>query len=179
MQQTEPIWKKRTLVLETSRLSIFPLSKGEMQLYLQQDLALENSLGLNSGNRQITPELTDALHHSIMPAVEHGSSPIEFVTLWTLISRQENVMVGDLCFKGGPGPKNEIEVGYGTYPDYRGQGYMSEAIIAVTDWALYRKDINMVLAETKEDNIASQHILRKAGFKIYKLERGMLFWKKQ
>src|SRR4051812_30085709 len=93
MQQADYVWKKRQLILETDRLSIFPLSKEEMQLYIQPGNALETSLGVVKGNRQITPELTDALRHSIMPAIETGVSPIEFVTLWTLIFRQENLMV--------------------------------------------------------------------------------------
>src|SRR6476620_9527869 len=116
MQQTEAPWTRRPLILETERLSIFPLSAQEMNLYVDGRLVLENSLGLQEGNRQITPELTDALKHSILPAVEHaGPGKSEFVTLWTLIYRQEAVMVGDLCFKGAPGPKKEIEIGYGTY----------------------------------------------------------------
>jgi len=179
MQQADPVWKKRILVLETERLSIFPLSKTEMQLYIQKENTLEKILGLERGNRVITPELTDALKHSIIPAIENGTSLIEFVTLWTIISRKENIMVGDLCFKGDPGPKKEIEIGYGTYPEYRGKGFMSEAIIAITDWALSRVDVKLVLAETKEENIASQQILRKAGFHLYKQERGMYFWKKE
>jgi len=179
MQQADQVWKKRILVLETERLSIFPLSKTEMQLYIQQENALEKSLGLEKGKREITPELTDALKHSIIPAIENESSQLEFVTLWTMVSRQDNIMVGDLCFKGDPGPKKEIEIGYGTYPAYRGKGYMSEALIAITDWALSRGDVKLVLAETKEENIASQQILRKAGFQFYKQERGMFFWKKE
>jgi hypothetical protein len=76
-----------------------------MQLYIQQENALEKSLGLEKGKGEITPELTDALKHSIIPAIENESSQLEFVTLWTMVSRQDNVMVGDLCFKGDPGPK--------------------------------------------------------------------------
>ena len=179
MQQTDPVWKNKFIVLETERLLIFPLSRSEMRLYTQQGNALEKSLGLEKGNREITPELTDALKHSIMPAIEQGNSLIEFVTLWTIIYRQDNVMVGDLCFKGGPGPKKEIEIGYGTYPEYRGKGFMSEAIIAITRWALSRPDVKLVLAETKDGNVASQQILKKAGFRLYKQERGMFFWKKE
>ena len=178
MQQAEAVWKTRQLVLETARLAIFPLSKGEMNLYMQPGNALENYFGLHPGNREITPELTDALHHSIIPAVQNGDPLLEFVTLWTMICRQDNIMVGDLCFKGRPGPKKEIEIGYGTYPDFRGKGYMTEAIVAITDWALTRPDVQLILAETKEENIASQQILKKAAFQPYKQERGMIFWKK-
>jgi len=179
MQQAEPVWKKRPLVLETARLTVFPLSKKEMRLYVQPGNALEISLGLETGNRQITPELTDALRHSIIPAVENGYSRIEFVTLWTMVYRENNVMVGDLCFKGGPGPKKEVEIGYGTYPDFRGRGYMSEALAALSEWALQCPEVDVVLAETKDENLASQQILRKAGFQQYKQERGMAFWKKE
>jgi len=180
MQQSEAPWTQRKLILETERLSIFPLSPREMNLYVQGNLVLENSLDLKPGNRQITPELSDALKHAILPAVGNAKpGDIEFVTLWTLIYRQESVMVGDLCFKGGPGPKKDIEIGYGTYPQYQGQGFMSEAIAAITDWALGRPGVCVVLAETKEENLPSQRILQKAGFILDRHERKMMFWKKE
>jgi len=179
MQQVDQVWKHRPVVLQTARLWIFPLSKEEMQLYIQTGNALETSLGLATANRDITPELKDALRHSILPAIENGYRRLEFVTLWTMIDREQNVMVGDLCFKGEPGPKKEVEIGYGTYPDFRGNGYMSEALAAVAGWALASQEVRVVLAETKDENLASQQILRKAGFEQYKQERGMAFWKKE
>ncbi|HSB93260.1 MAG TPA: GNAT family N-acetyltransferase [Flavitalea sp.] len=179
MQQVEPVWKQRPMVIETRRLTIFPLSKKEMRLYIQPGNELETALGLSTGSRSITPELTDALKHSIIPAIEHGYSRLEFVTLWTMIDRENNVMVGDLCFKGGPGHKDDVEIGYGTYPAFRGKGYMSEALAALSVWALNCPEVRVVLAETKTENAASQQVLTKAGFQQYKAERGMIFWKKE
>jgi hypothetical protein len=58
---------------------------------------------------------------------------------------------------------------------------MSEALIAITDWALSRRDVKLVLAETKEENIASQQILKKSRISVVQagtghvlLEEGMI-----
>ena len=36
-------------------------------------------------------------------------------------------MVGDICLFGGSS-KNEIEMGYGTYDELQGNGYMTEMV---------------------------------------------------
>lgn len=170
--------KNKSLLLESDRLLMFPLSIREMKWYVEPGNQLESELGLQPGERTITPELTDALTHSIMPALEEPGRQIEFLTLWTIILKNGNVMVGDCCFKGEPGFRKEVEIGYGTYPAFQGKGYMSEAIQMLSDWALSQSGIEMVLAETLQENLASQRILQKAGFVMYKEERGMRFWKK-
>lgn len=170
--------QQRTIFLETERICTFPLSKEEMRLYMTDGHALERSLGLLDGHRQITPELTDALAHSIVPKVEGGEEPIEYVTLWTIVSKDLQMMVGDWCFKGGPGFRQDVEIGYGTYPEFQGRGFMAETMRIASDWALRQKEIMQVLAETKDNNIASHRVLQKAGFHLYREERQMMFWRK-
>lgn len=170
--------KNKPMVLESDRLLMFPLTLREMKLYIQPGNLLESELGLQVGERVITPELTDALTHSIMPSLEDPGRKFEFLTLWTIILKDEQIMVGDCCFKGEPGFKKDVEIGYGTYPAFQGKGYMSEAIQMLSEWALSQPGIELVLAETLQENVASQRILQKAGFRMYKEERMMRFWKK-
>ncbi len=48
--------------------------------------------------------------------------------------------------------------------DFQGRGYATEAVSALTDWALKHSCVRCVTAETEESNIASQKVLIKAGF---------------
>ncbi len=86
--------------------------------------------------------------------------------------------IGELCFKG-VSADGATEIGYGILPEFWGRGYATEAIRAVTEWALSVPNVNCITAETEEDNIASQRVLEKAGFVPTGLngEEGPLFVK--
>jgi RimJ/RimL family protein N-acetyltransferase len=73
-------------------------------------------------------------------------------------------MVGDLCFRGNPDERGSIEIGYGTYEDFRGKGYMTEAVGGLITWAKMQSAVKSVTAETDKTNLASMVILQKNGF---------------
>ena len=41
-----------------------------------------------------------------------------------------------------------IEIGYGLKEEYRHHGYMTEAVKAITEWALSQENVKQVKAET-------------------------------
>lgn len=63
-------------------------------------------------------------------------------------------MLGDLCFKG-PVKDHAVEIGYGISPEYGGNGYMTEAVQAMMQWAFRQKNVIFVEAETDSENKAS------------------------
>lgn len=79
----------------------------------------------------------------------------------TWIIEEEGKRIGDLCFKGIA--DGVVEVGYGILPAYMGKGYATEAVNAVTEWAL-EAGAKKVEAEAEYGNIASKRVLEKAGF---------------
>ena len=72
-------------------------------------------------------------------------------------------MVADICFKGEP-ENGRIAIGYGTYTEFQGKGYMTEAVKLLCDYAFSSFPIIAVTAETDADNIASIKVLQKNGF---------------
>lgn len=162
--------------LETDRLIIFPLSHQQLGLYLQAENKLEDTLGLYRGNRTISVELMDALKETILPAV-FSSNNYLFATLWTIVHKERNQMVADLCFKGIPNHAGEIEIGYGTYEEFQGNGFMTEALGAMIAWAFSQPNVNTMLAETDQTNEASHRTLLKNNFKQYKVVDAMIWWK--
>lgn len=165
--------------LETMRLTIVPLNHDQLKLYMEPEHALERSLGLQTGSRTISKALSEALQKSILPKVAANPQDFLFLSIWTIISKKEGIMVGDLCFKGCPNDDGEVEIGYGTYETLQGRGYMTEAVGAVTNWALSQSDIKAVLAETAPDNLASHRVLEKNHFtRTYRLETA-IFWKRE
>ena len=82
---------------------------------------------------------------------------------WKMILKESSQSIGDLCFKG-PVKNHAVEIGYGVQPQYEGNGYTTEALQAMTQWAFGQKDIVFVEAETDPDNKASQRVLEKCNF---------------
>lgn len=77
---------------------------------------------------------------------------------------QPGVIVGDFSFKG-LGADGMVEIGYGLREGFCGKGYMSEAVKAVSKWALSQEGVTRVEAETEENNDASAKVLLNAGFR--------------
>lgn len=166
-------------ILETDRIQIIPLTHKQLINYLQVDGSLEEELGVLPVKRKISMELIEAFEKIILPAVGNPSKDYLFSTLWTVIDKEKKVMVGDLWFKGDANTNGEVEIGYGTYPHFQRQGYMTEAVGALCQWAFEQAKIACIIAETNSANIPSQKILLKNGFSAYLNANKMIWWRLQ
>lgn len=151
-------------MVETTRLLIKPLTHDQLIKYINADHSLEQELGLNNTSRVISSELREALEQTILPNVADVSKNYLFSTLWTIILKEQNKMIGDLCFVGEPNHTGEIEIGYGTYEDFRGKGYMTEAVNGMIQWAEKQKNVKTIIASTEKTNTASFTILKNNNF---------------
>ncbi|MHC1705068.1 MAG: GNAT family N-acetyltransferase [Tenuifilaceae bacterium] len=151
-------------MIETERLIIKPLTYNQLLKYFNADNSLESELQLNNTSRKISPELKEALEETILPNVADPNKNYLFSTLWTIILKEQNKMVGDLCFVGEPNELGEIEIGYGTYEEFCGKGYMTEAVKGMISWAKNQPKVNSIIASTEKTNIASYTILLKNNF---------------
>lgn len=82
---------------------------------------------------------------------------------WEMTLKDSLEHIGEIGFKG-PVKEHSVEVGYGVMTEHEGNGYASEALKAMTQWAFGQKDVVFVEAEAAADNTASRRILEKCGF---------------
>ena len=108
------------------------------------------------------PELKKAYTEMLAGCLEHPEQ-WDWYAMWN-IENEDGIPVGDLCFKGVEDGKNP-EIGYGIDEEFRGRGYATEAVKLALAWAFGHPDVAAVGAETDPDNIASQKVLAKCGFK--------------
>jgi predicted acetyltransferase len=141
-----------------------PLTHEQLLKYMRLDSSLEAELKLNESSRTISADLMDALVNTILPVVSDKNKKYLFTTLWTVISKEENQMVGDICFAGEPNSAGEIEIGYGTHEKFRNRGFMTEAVGGIIKWLSVQSTIKSILADTERFNIASFRILEKNNF---------------
>lgn len=79
------------------------------------------------------------------------------------LKENPGTIVGDFCFKG-VGNDGTVEIGYGLREGFCGNGYMTEALLSISEWALKQDGVKKVIAETTEENEASKKVLQRAGF---------------
>ena len=147
-------------MIETKRLNIIALTYDQLVKYIKCDNSLE-----------------EAFEHTILPNMADPAKNYLYNTLWTAISKTENKMVGDLCIVGEPNENGEIEIGYGTYDEFKDKGFMTEIVSGIIEWAKTQPQVKFITASTEKKNFASFKVLEKNSF-IKVGETGTLFhWK--
>ncbi|MCX2573344.1 GNAT family N-acetyltransferase [Pedobacter sandarakinus] len=164
-------------MIETDSLILMPLTHGQLVKYIQDDDSLPKELNVLPTKKDISPALGKALENSVLPTVLDDDKNYKYHTLWIIISKPDNSIVGDITFVDEPDACGEIEIGYGTYESFRGRGIMTEAIAGVIDWAKMQPGVKSIFATTSKANISSYAILRKNRFEQVGEVGDMLSWK--
>lgn len=151
-------------MIETERLILRPLTYDQLVKYIKCDNSLEEELNLNETSRTISTELKEAFEQTILPNVADKTKNYLYSTLWTAISKAENKMIGDLCIVGEPNAVGEIEIGYGTYDEFQGKGFMTEIVGGIIEWTKTQPIVKSVIASTNKTNTASFKVLEKNNF---------------
>ena len=134
--------------VETERMYLYPLSDEEMRLVIE-----------NESDSEMKQAYTEMLEGGLS-----NSDKRIWYAIWNMELKDESgIIVGDFCFKG-LSDDGVIEIGYGLKEEYRHHGYMTEAVKAITEWALSQDGVKQVEAETDAENIASQKVLFRTGF---------------
>lgn len=164
-----------TASLHTQRLRIVPLTLFQLQLCLNDLPALEAELELPIARDMLTERVHSAIHRKIKLMKNMEVSQHPWQTYWLLVVSAEQVGAGLAGFKGVPNEYGITEIGYGTDPAYQNQGYMSEAVRALVDWALGHPICKAVTAITVE-NPASRRLLEKLGAHLIAEDRSSSSW---
>ncbi len=134
--------------IETERLLLHPISDEEMQKIIDDEK---------------NPEMQKAYSEMLQGCLDNPEDRVWFATWNMELKEQPKTIVGDLCFKGIT-DDGMVEIGYGLKEGYCGNGYMTEAVRALTEWALSQNKVSRVEAETDPDNLPSKRILANVGF---------------
>lgn len=137
---------RETPMIETKRLKIYTASEEQMEEWV----AAQSSEALRAA---YTEMLNSSRTHP---------DQWEWYALW-MIESGDGAHLGEFCFKG-VSEEGITEIGYGIAENRRGCGYGTEAVSALAGWALAQPCVTAVTAETEASNIASQRLLKKAGF---------------
>ncbi|MEU3409811.1 GNAT family N-acetyltransferase [Streptomyces sp. NPDC006658] len=99
----------------------------------------------------------------LVKAYEAGVHRPEF-GVFALVRHEDGRALGGIGFHGAPDEEGRVEIGYDLVEEARGQGYATEALRALTEWALAREDVDLALLTIEHGNTASRHVAERAGF---------------
>jgi ribosomal-protein-alanine N-acetyltransferase len=162
--------------LQTERLLLIPLDAANLRRSIEAPPEMEKCLGLSPRLARPPAEVIEATRQMLDGALNDPKNWL-FHTEWQIVLREENCIIGGLCFKGPADRNGQVEVGYGLDPPFRGFGYITEALQALVQWALSQPGVVAVISETGRQNLASQRALRKVGFVRYQETEGFLWWR--
>jgi len=153
-------------MIETQRLILKPLSYNELIKHIRFPNELAEDLGLIPSKSLIEKEVLDAILNDLLPNLSDSTKDSLFYTMWIMIEKNINAIIGGICFHGEPNENGEVEIGYGTDKDYQNKGYMTETIFGLIQWAKNNNRIQAIKAETDKTNIASILVLEKNNFEL-------------
>lgn len=165
------------MTLETERLVLYPLDARQLALWTDDLPALERELGCVYKAEPMEGFFLDIVKGQLAKALADPENFI-WLTFWLIVRKSDRVVVGSADFKAPPDENGAVELGYGLGDDFTGSGYMTETAGEMCAWALAQASVNAVIAETERGNLASQHILERNGFAVYK-EGETLWWRKE
>lgn len=87
-----------------------------------------------------------------------------WMTRYVILRQPAPVLIGIAGIKGPPTPEGLIEIGYALLAAYHRQGYGTEVVRGLIDWAFAHRRVKWIVAETYPHLLASRRVLEKNGF---------------
>ena len=135
-------------MLETRRLKIYASTQEIMEQFIKTQ----------------TIYVLKAAYTEMLNGCLRNPDQWEWYAIW-MIELKDGTHIGELCFKG-LSADGIAEIGYGISEEYRNNGYATEAVKAVLDWAFAHQEVIAVEAETDPNNTASKRVLEKCEFAL-------------
>jgi ribosomal-protein-alanine N-acetyltransferase len=151
------------LRIMTTRLELI----SGISLMLAADMAdkrgLSEMLGCDIPDMWPPETWKDALEEFMVRLDRHPGLAGWLSWYWVLTDGDSRVLIGSGGFTGAPF-NGEVMIGYSVLDPFQRQGYGSEAVNALVNWAFAHPSVLRIVAETLHENKASISLLEKCGF---------------
>jgi [ribosomal protein S5]-alanine N-acetyltransferase len=155
------------LALKTARLKLVAASANLLRSELAGREAFASELGATVP-RSWPPPLYERqnIQWALDQLIREPSAEGWLTWFWLRNTEARPLVVGLGGFKGKPDPTGLVEIGYTVIDDYQRQGFATEAVSALAEWALNHQNVAKVVAETLLQLPASVRVLKKCGFEF-------------
>ena len=144
--------------IETKRLLLRRIDNNDVE----EVLALRGNLEtMKYIPRPLAKTTEDALEHIAM--IEDKIVNNTGIN-WGITIKGNSKIIGIIGHYRISQENHRAEIGYMSFPEFNGKGYMSEAIKAVVAYGFEKMDLHSIEAIIDPENIASERVLQKNGF---------------
>ena len=150
--------------ISTPRLLLVPLLEETLDALLVGDRHAAQALQ----DLEFTAEFADSLGYEFLKAQLRGMRRRGVQSGWfvrAILRKEDGAVVGDCGFHGSPDDVGRAEIGYRILPEFRANGFATEAASGLVGWAR-EHGVPSVYAAVKVTNVASQRVLDEAGFAL-------------
>jgi [ribosomal protein S5]-alanine N-acetyltransferase len=154
------------MTLTTPRLRLHPYTPQQMAALLSGDRLLEKLLGLRAadGFFELYAAAAGDFSQDWLASIASATESNPYLHGFGMIERETNLLIGGCGFKAPPSADGMVEIAYGLIPSREGRGYVTEAAVALVDFALADARVQLVRAHTLPTGAASMRVLEKCGF---------------
>ena len=143
------------MLIKTKRLDLYCLNAMEIETKDLSSRSFENPHGVYSQeNLPRTQRLED-----VKANPEHIKWYYRII-----VDRDRNVAVGSVSFHAAPDERGMVEIGIGIAAPERGNGFASEALTGMWDWASTQPDVKYLRYTVSPENLESMAIIKNFGF---------------
>ncbi|MCL2083056.1 MAG: GNAT family N-acetyltransferase [Oscillospiraceae bacterium] len=155
--------------LETPQLSLYPLTPDQLRQAKRDFQGVLRSCGIKEPEAINLWESLERRRIYAAKAKIAARNPGAWLlaTSWLAMNKSDRHMVAEVGFKGLDGKGESLELGYATLKKYQNQGFMSQAINALCQFAFTQTQykVSRLFAYTLPGNIASHRVLAKNNFR--------------
>ena len=162
-----------SLMLESKRLLLIPVDLEMIDALIVSDDFFSTKYGfINNGGEYLNPS-PDYLHKIRNRLVEYPEE-YPFAVDHLIVVKDIKTVIGTIYYKYLPN-NGVSEIGYGMNPIYEGNGYMSEAVNTMIEYAR-KYGLTKIIADTTIENIKSQNVLKRNGFLLEKTQDNKMYF---
>ncbi len=92
--------------------------------------------------------------------------------VWAICDKESQRMIGSIKFEKLDEIKKEVELGYFLKKDHWGKGLMTECVSTMSLLSVNQFGMKKLSIITHQENVASQRVALKAGFKMFRQFKG-------
>jgi [ribosomal protein S5]-alanine N-acetyltransferase len=152
----------QVLYIETQRLELIPCSLEVAKMAIAKNAQLlEKLLTAYIPEDWYTADVQGFLPKYV-EMLEADPSQLGY-GVWLMIRTHDSTLIGDLGFVGKSDDGKCLELGYEVLAAYRNQGYATEAVEVLLNFALMQLGVEKVIVHIPQDNLAAIRVAEKLG----------------
>jgi RimJ/RimL family protein N-acetyltransferase len=151
------------LRLFTNRLELVAATLELAQAEISDLSAFANLLNVPRPGKWPPPLNDEHSQPAFLASLQKAESDDDGWNLWFCILGEPRMLVGNAGFKGRP-QAGLVEIGYSMLETHQRNGYCTEAVRALLDWAFQNRAVRTVIAHTLPGLTPSIRVMEKCGF---------------